>query len=41
MCYNVIIQLIGGSSMNEEEVLFGKIETSNVLELWFDEEEES
>ena len=25
--------------MNEEEVLFGNIETSNVLELWFDEEE--
>ena len=41
MCYNTIIQLIGVSTMNEEEVLFGKIETSNVLELWFDEEEES
>ena len=79
MCYNVIIQLIGGSIMNEQGAFFENIdlnsfhwlsdfngdevgysysnvvghyiyydlnmyidmETLNVLELWFDEEEES
>ena len=79
MCYNVIIQLIGGSIMNEQGAFFENIdlnsfhwlsdfngdevgysysnvvghyiyydlnmyidmETLNVLEMWFDEEEES
>ena len=78
MCYNVIIQLIGGSIMNEQGAFFENIdlnsfhwlsdfngdevgysysnvvghyiyydlnmyidmETLNVLELWFDEEED-
>ena len=41
MCYNIIIQLIGGSIMNEQGAFFENVETLNVLKLWFDEEEES